>query len=167
MQQDGGPKDSVVREWEAQFERLGWFLARVGPDEVCCGGLTPRQCAVLRILSMGKGERLSDLAEAVGISPSAMTRALDRMEKQGLLRRVHGSMDDGRAATVEITERGSDVCSQLEQLTKQSTTTVIAAIPVGSRPKVLHALQILNSAFENAGCCGLDPASTLDKHKRR
>ena len=152
-----------VREWWEEFEKLGWFLGRIGPDDVCCGGLTPRQCAILRVLTSGKGERLSDLADATGISPSAMTRVLERLEKQGLLRRVHGGMEDGRASTIAITERGRHTRALLDQFMMQKTEAIVAAIPPESRSEILSAVQKLNSVFTNSGCCGLDPVGKLQQ----
>jgi DNA-binding MarR family transcriptional regulator len=156
-----------LREWWEEFEKLGWFLGRIGPDDVCCGGLTPRQCSILRVLTLGKGERLSDLAQATGITPSAMTRVLERLERLGLLQRVHGEMEDGRATTVEITQHGTDVCSQLDEFMKQRTATILSAIAPDQRQEILDALRKLNNAFENAGCCGLDPVTTLQKNRNR
>lgn len=154
-----------VREWWEEFEKLEWFLGRIGPDDICCGGLTPRQCAILRILTSGKGERLSDLAQATGITPSAMTRVLERLEKQGLLHRVHGGMEDGRASTIAITPHGRETRAQLDLLMTQRTEAILAAIPLDTRSEILTALRKLNKAFANSGCCVLDPVTTLRKHR--
>lgn len=155
---------STVREWWEEFEKLAWFLGRIGPDDVCCGGLTPRQCAILRVLTTGKGERLSDLAEATGITPSAMTRAVERLEKQGLLHRVHGGMEDGRASTIAITPHGRETRAQLDQFMMRRTEAILAAIPLDARAEIFTALHKLNNAFASSGCCGLDPVTTLRKH---
>ena len=152
---------ATVREWWEEFEKLAWFLGRIGPDDICCGGLTPRQCAILRVLTSGKGERLSDLAQATGITASAMTRVLERLEKQGLLHRVHGGMEDGRASTIAITPRGKHSRALLDQFMMQRTEAILAAIPLDSRAEILAALHKLNNAFANSGCCGLDPVERL------
>ncbi len=67
-----------VQMWWDELERLARILGQVGPDEVCCGGLSQRQCAILRTLIAREGARISDLAASSGITPSAMTRVLDR-----------------------------------------------------------------------------------------
>jgi DNA-binding MarR family transcriptional regulator len=152
-----------IREWWEEFEKLAWFLGRIGPDDICCGGLTRRQCTILRIVTSGKGERLSDLARVTGITPSAMTRVLERLEKQGLLHRVHGGMEDGRASTIAITPHGRETRAQLDQLMMQRTEAILTAIPLDMRSEILTALRKLNNAFANSGCCGLDPIGTLRK----
>src|SRR5712692_5528190 len=91
-----------VAAWSAELERLARVLNRVGPDEVCCEGLTPRQCGILRTLADKQGARLSDLAKEAGITPSAMTRVLEKLEAQNLVQRVRGAAEDGRAADVAV-----------------------------------------------------------------
>ena len=39
-----------VDAWWSELERLEKVLMCVGPDEVCCEGMTPRQTAILRTL---------------------------------------------------------------------------------------------------------------------
>src|SRR3954453_17289330 len=96
----------VVTAWWDELEKLAKTLVRVGPDDVCCEGLTPRQTAILRTLPARGGARVGDVAAAVERSPSAMTRVGEKREAQGLVERVRGVGDDGRAARVKITDAG-------------------------------------------------------------
>ncbi len=157
------PKPLEVREWTAELGKLSWFLDRLETEDACCGNLTPRQCVVLSVLKVGVGTRLSDLATATGISASAMTRALDKLERQGLVNRVHGDLTDGRASTVELTEAGNQTCCQYDQHTIERTATLVSAIPIEVRKEIFTSIQKLNKAFEEAGCCSPDPASALKK----
>src|SRR6476620_12410289 len=95
-------KASQVARWSAALEQLARVLNRVGPDEVCFEGMTARQCSILRTLSARQGARISDLAADAGITPSAMTRVLEKLEAQKLVQRVHGAGRDGRTAKVAI-----------------------------------------------------------------
>ncbi len=160
----------ISRWWDA-LERLAQVLGRVGPDEICCGNLTQRQTSILRTLSRREGARLSELAAAAGITPSAMTRIIEKLEKQGLVQRVRGAQADGRAAMVSITLVGRRLRAQLDRLMEERTTAIVGAIPSEARPGVLAALKSLNDAMENCGCCGLNepcvPASTLLQHRTK
>jgi DNA-binding MarR family transcriptional regulator len=144
---------SQVELWTIQLERLARVLNQVGPDEVCCEGLTPRQCGILCTLADKPGARLSDLATDAGLSPSAMTRVLEKLEAQNLVQRVRGTDNDGRAANVAITPRGCDVRKRIDQLMRQRTKNIISAIPAGFRPQLLAGIQMLNQALEKGGCC--------------
>src|SRR6202162_377747 len=124
-------KASQVAGWSAELEQLARVLNRVGPDEVCCEGMTPRQCSILRTLTARQGARLSDLAADAGITPSAMTRVLEKLEAQKLVQRVRGAAEDGRAANVAITRHGRQVHAQIDKLMERGTRTMVSAIPAG------------------------------------
>jgi len=149
-------KQSEIQGWWDELERLGRILGQVGPDEVCCEGLSQRQCAILRVLVAREGTRISDLALLSGISPSAMTRVLEKLEARKLVERVRGAHDDGRAAMVRITAEGRRTRKLLDQLMVQRTNQIVASIPEKQRTQVLKALTILNNAIESAGCCALN-----------
>jgi DNA-binding MarR family transcriptional regulator len=148
-------KAAQVTAWSAELERLARVLNRVGPDEVCCEGLTPRQCGILRTLVDKPGARLSDLAAESGITPSAMTRVLDKLEAQGLIQRVRGAGEDGRAAMVVITERGRSVRGRIDQLMLDRTRAILHGIPAGFRPRLLAGIRMLTQALGPEGCCDL------------
>lgn len=148
--------EAQLQAWWDELERLARILGQVGPDEVCCDGLSQRQCSILRTLVAQEGARLSDLAAQSGITPSAMTRVLEKLEARGLVERVRGSQGDGRAATVRITAAGRRTRKQLDQLMRDRTNQIIDSIPARQRKQVLEALQLLNGAIESAGCCALN-----------
>jgi DNA-binding MarR family transcriptional regulator len=148
--------ETKAQSWWNELERLSAVLGRVGPDEICCGGLTQRQCAILRILAAREGARLSDLAIHSCISASAMSRVVDKLEERGLVERVWGKGSDGRAASVSITSAGRKTRHQLDRLMLQRSAQLVAAIPEAKRETVFEALQILNNALESSSCCGLN-----------
>jgi len=147
---------SGLQQWWDELERLTRILGRVGPDEVCCEGLSQRQCAILRTLVAQEGARISDLAQSSCITPSAMTRVLEKLEARGLVERVRGAQDDGRAATVRITAAGRRTRKQLDSLMRERTNQIITSIPEKQRNHILDALHTLNNAIESTGCCGLN-----------
>ena len=145
-----------VQHWWDELERLARILGQVGPDEVCCGGLSQRQCAILRTLVAQEGARISDLAASSCISPSAMTRVLEKLEARKLVERVRGTLADGRAASVKITAAGRHVREQLDELMRERTRTIVATIPAKQRAQVLAALKLLNDVIASSRCCGLN-----------
>jgi DNA-binding MarR family transcriptional regulator len=147
------PQDSQLHSWSHELEQLARVLGRVGPDEACCEGMTPRQCSILRTLVDKQGARLSDLAAESGITPSAMTRVLEKLEAQGLVQRVRGKSKDGRAAMVTITADGREVRRRIDELMLERTQKIVNALPAGFRPQLLAALRMLNQAMGREGCC--------------
>jgi DNA-binding MarR family transcriptional regulator len=55
--------------------------------------------------------RMSDLAERVLLSPSGLTRLVDRLEDRGLVRRSQDPAD-GRVALASLTDRGGEELRQ-------------------------------------------------------
>jgi len=60
-----------------EFEQCCWdvrgVLSRLGPDEVCCEGLTPRQCRVLRAVGEEPELDLTSLARQEGLTWAAIS----------------------------------------------------------------------------------------------
>jgi DNA-binding MarR family transcriptional regulator len=162
-----------VDAWWSELERLERVLVCVGPDEICCEGLTPRQTSILRILTLQEGARLSDLAAASGISPSAMTRVIEKLEQRGMVQRVRGAQPDGRAAQVRITPAGRQARRRIDQLMRERARAVADSIPVSRRDEVLKALREFCTALEQNNCCGLRPPTPenrqpiTENHARR
>lgn len=73
------------------------------------GGLTVARYDVLMHLDMAGGRlRLSDLAQAVVLSPSGLSKLLDRMQDAGLVER-QPDPDDARSTFAAITTNGLGV----------------------------------------------------------
>lgn len=142
-----------IREWWSELERLERALHEVGPNEMCCEGLSPRQCTILRTLAAREGTRLTDLAQLVGITPSALTRVVEKLEKLGFIQRIRGRFEDGRASMVAITAPGRDVRAKIDELMLRRTDEIVSAIPAGTRAGLLRALRMLNRALESPGGC--------------
>ena len=99
------------------------------------GSLTDRQAQVLRAL--GASTRMKDLTEAMQITPAVVTGIVDRLERQGLVRR-RPSGTDRRVVVVELTAAGTvardeaaDVmtealCAALAELTTADELAVVA-----------------------------------------
>jgi DNA-binding MarR family transcriptional regulator len=67
---------------------------------------------LLRALSNpGCGQRMAGLAGSVGLSPSGLTRAIERLERRGLVRRVPCPVD-GRGALAELSPSGQALLGQ-------------------------------------------------------
>lgn len=68
--------------------------------------IEPGHMDVLDLLSEESPRRMNDLAGALRVDPSTVTRAIQRMEADGLVRRVPAD-GDGRGVSVVATENGT------------------------------------------------------------
>lgn len=75
-------------------------------------GITAPQWVVLMRIGSGYAATASDLSRALGSDSGSMTRMLDRLETQGLIRRER-SDDDRRVARLSLTESGRELFPRL------------------------------------------------------
>jgi DNA-binding MarR family transcriptional regulator len=132
------------------FEQCCWdlraTLSRLGPDEVCCEGLTPRQCRVLRAVGQDAELNLSALAGREGLSVSGMSRRVQPLVERGYLDAARGHDDDGRAVRLELTRKGQEALDSVEQTIYGGIEELWKAVPAADRGTVVEALEILARA---------------------
>ncbi len=83
------------------------LVRRIGAEIERQHGMTLTEYEVLRCLAEAQGRRLplGSLAEAVQLTPSGITRLVDRLERRGLLQRRPDG-DDGRRWHAALTGAG-------------------------------------------------------------
>ncbi|QXZ11335.1 MarR family winged helix-turn-helix transcriptional regulator [Comamonas sp. Y33R10-2] len=81
-------------------------------------GLTYVQWLPLYKLLMDANTNSSDLAKALGMDPASVTRALDRIEAKGLLRRERSS-SDRRVVHLALTQEGKRVATHVPKVLTQ------------------------------------------------
>ncbi len=92
--------------------RIGRRMAAEMDRRMRDHGLTAAQAAVMSRLWMQDGLTQSQLQEQVGVDASTLTGLLQRMTKQGLVRRRRDP-SDGRVLRVLLTPHGRDLRPQL------------------------------------------------------
>ncbi len=80
-------------------------------------GISGSQWAVLRVLERAemngiKGVRLSEIGERLFIQPPSVTGVVDRLEREGLVKR-HGSPSDHRVRLVTLTTAGRQLVAKV------------------------------------------------------
>src|SRR5215510_8238612 len=80
------------------------FAVSERADVFCCG-MTIAQAATLETLRLEGGLRMGELGRRLGITPSTLTRNLQRLLDAGYVKR-EADGEDGRAAVVALTATG-------------------------------------------------------------
>jgi DNA-binding MarR family transcriptional regulator len=95
------------RAWRAVYEAHALILRRIDADLSAADVVSLVEYDVLFVLydAPGRRRRLSELADAVFISRSGLTRLLDRLESRGLLRR-EDDPTDRRGVYAVLTDAG-------------------------------------------------------------
>lgn len=87
--------------------RIGLAAARLTRSlrKRLSGSLTLSQLSALHLIEREGPLAIGELAEAEGVAAATMTRVVDRLEKEGLVRR-RGSSDDRRSIVLTVTAKG-------------------------------------------------------------
>ena len=137
-----------------EFEQICWdvrgVLSRFGPDEVCCEGLTPRQCRVLRAVGEEPELDLTALAKREGLTTSGMSRRVDPLVQGGWLEKERGGQSDGRALRLALTRKGRDSLAEVEDTIYGGIETLWQSMNATERTRVLNALKTLVKAARRA-----------------
>jgi len=122
-------------------------LLRVGRElrrEARAVGISPEQVSLLVAIKYAPGLGIRDLAASERISPPALTKHVDRLERDGLVVRTQHP-DDGRRIGLALTEEGQRVlrrvrsrrtawlATRLRELDPKELAAVEAAIEPLSR----------------------------------
>ena len=77
--------------------------------------VTPAQLGILFILKKRNSQTMTELSQELGTDNSAVTRAVDRLEKSGLVER-NNSADDRREYHITITNAGVDETERVRKV---------------------------------------------------
>jgi DNA-binding MarR family transcriptional regulator len=107
--------------------------------------LTMVQVKALILLSQHGPMRSRDLADGLGIAPSANTPLVDRLVRRGLARR-QPDRTDRRIVWIDATARGRSIHARLMQMKSSVMAEVIEEIPARQRAGVAQSLSLLLAA---------------------
>jgi DNA-binding MarR family transcriptional regulator len=82
--------------------------------ELTGSDVTFSQLKLLKMVAATGGYSVSNLAQFMGVSTAAASRAVDRLVKRGLLNREEAA-DDRRAVQLSLTQEGADLLEQYDQ----------------------------------------------------
>ena len=127
----------VTRKWGA---RLSERLRATGQP-------TARWLTLFWISVSGEAATQRELATRVGINDSTLVRALDVLEKQGLIERraVEG---DRRANTIRLTEAAKPVVDEIEGLARIVRDEVLSSVEPGELAVFLSVLNKINTRLD-------------------
>ncbi len=107
--------------------------------------VTLPQFRALALIEQAGSLRPGDLAEALAIQPSGVSRLTTRLRRAGLLQR-RPAADNGREATLTLTPAGQAVLSEAMQCRRRDVVAALAGMSTSDRQAVTHGLRLLARA---------------------
>jgi DNA-binding MarR family transcriptional regulator len=89
---------------------------------------------------------LTDLADAMSISPASLSRTISVLEERKWLRRVR-SKTDRRMTLIEITPTGHSVLRDIEERSEEFLVQSLSSLSESDLRKLMEGLDILIGAF--------------------
>jgi DNA-binding MarR family transcriptional regulator len=152
----------------AQEKRFAELLIQVAREvtrrqasDVCCGDLTLEQFQTLRAISASGQLSIGALSDELRVDLSTMSRNVSVLERNGHLLRAR-SAEDGRIVHVKLTSKGRRALETLRCEERDVLQEVFERLPTPERPRVLQALEVLQSCLgesdaAGAACCSPAP----------
>jgi DNA-binding MarR family transcriptional regulator len=128
----------------------GRTLALVDPSrlEAWVGlGLTMTQLGVLFLLRQEEGMPAGLLAERLRVTPSTLTRMVDRLVRLNLVRRQEDS-NDRRLVRHYLTPEGAQSLEEMARTARAYLTEILQRLPREKLERLVEALEDLSQAAE-------------------
>jgi len=146
-------------EFFEEFSQLTSELIRkfklLERDEKVCFNVTVSQRYTVEILYNSGPLSMKDLSNAMGVAVSTMTRVLDVMVRDGLVKRK-GSAHDRRLVYINLTAKGKKLAEQLKESYSDYLKSLFVKIPSSKQGSLLRSLSNLLEALEQQSYCCKD-----------
>ncbi len=90
---------------------LARTTTRMAEEEFASVGLSPSYAFLLMTVAKNNGIQVGEISKALELTPSTITRLIDKMEKKGLLRRKF----EGKTTGVFITAKGENLTIDIKK----------------------------------------------------
>jgi DNA-binding MarR family transcriptional regulator len=109
-------------------------------------GLAPARLSALSVLVFGGAMSLNKLAQAEQVRPPTMSRIVDALESEGLIRRTVNSQDR-RAIVLEATEKGAAILWQGRKRRVKFLAKHLSRLSEEERKKIDDAIVAVQKAM--------------------
>jgi DNA-binding MarR family transcriptional regulator len=127
------------------LSQLGVYLAEDFVHRLEQFGVEPRTYAVLKALIEDDGQSQRQLSVQLGIHRNVMVAVVDRMESQGLVKRMPHP-EDRRAFAVTMTDKARELLPKLDAQGRAQEDEITASLTAAGRNEVLRYLQQMSAA---------------------
>jgi DNA-binding MarR family transcriptional regulator len=143
-ERDGSAADDAVVDALLSLSRVLVAIAARTLGERDADLTLPQYRTLVMLASYGP-QRTMDVAAALGVRPSTVTRTCDRLIRRGLVQRRHRSTDR-RVAWLALTEAGKTLVGEVMHRRRAEIARLAAAVPLADPVALSDALVSLVEA---------------------
>lgn len=140
-------EDGQAQRLRGLMKRLVRAVGLLERGDASCCGITLAQCHALGEIATDERLTSGELASRLGVDPSAATRLVDALVRQGLVDR-NADVSDRRVIRLQLTSRGRHRWSLIEHGMRERSRAVLRRLPPDRQEAVLEACEQLVQALE-------------------
>ncbi len=145
-----GGNDSLAERLREVLRRLVRAIGLLERGDAACCGMTLSQCHALGEVAKQEGLTSGELASRLGVDPSAVTRIIEALVQQGLVRR-EADPSDRRVVRAVLTGLGRDLWSRIEETMLGRSRAILDRFPPNRQEVILQACEHLVQVLEQEG----------------
>jgi len=135
-----------IEELADRLHSTAIHLLRQVRVQDAASGLAPARLSALSVLVFGGAMSLNDLARAEQVRPPTMSRIVDALESEGLLRRTV-NQQDRRAVVLEATEKGTAILWQGRKRRIKFLAKHLSCLSEQERKQIEAAIKAIQKAM--------------------
>jgi DNA-binding MarR family transcriptional regulator len=135
-------KSAVVSEIIDNIRRVFQVVNEKSKKATIKTGLTGPQLWAIKTIAELSPVRVSDLARRMYLHPATVVGMLNRLELQGLIKRVRTN-DDRRAVNVELTNAGNKLVVKAPQVAQDLLVAGLEELPLAKLQEIAMGLEEL------------------------
>lgn len=136
----------LFREYTRELE---CHLTALNQSDCCQCGINESQCFLIVEIGRKPGISVKELAEAVGLDKSGISRSVEELVQKNYVNR-EPSRADRRYVVLTLTEKGQARFEKIENDMYLKFQNVFSNIEADKRGQVLEALKLYNEACRKA-----------------
>jgi DNA-binding MarR family transcriptional regulator len=149
--------DDMIRAFRRELRALERRVERVLAEQSSCCGVTTAQCHAILALEEAGRSSLADLAAALELDSSTLSRTVDGLVKEGLADRREDPTNR-RRAILSLSAAGEAAAARINEACDRYYRSLLSSLSEADARGVLRAVPILSEALSawsasGAGCC--------------
>lgn len=140
------PKLTKIEELSDRLHSTAIHLLRQVRVQDAASGLAPARLSALSVLVFGGAMSLNELARAEQVRPPTMSRIVDALESENLVRRTVNPQDR-RAVVLEATEKGTAILWQGRKRRVKFLAKHLSRLSEEERKKIDDAIKAIQKAM--------------------
>ncbi len=156
---------TTIRSIRHSLRLLEREIGMVTEQDTSCCGVTSAQCHFMLEAATRPGANLSEIADALSLDASTVSRMADALVSAGLVKRDTAA-DNRRKVAIMLSGTGTAKVEAIDELCDASWRRLLESIPADKRASVVESTKLLAEAMKTMRLGSSEPCCRLGGLKR-